>query len=170
MKKTFLTAILLALAATTAYASGYNVNGTSCVADAGSVENGLYHGTGGTLDFAAGKTGDIVLYCPIPRLDFSPDFIAFLFYDDTGGALNLNFVQVQYIKMSNTTGAITSVATKSSDSVGTTSGGVPGDIGTTITDTYDPDAFAYYVRVDIARNNTTSEEKIYLVDVEGPTP
>lgn len=51
----------------------WNVNATSCVADAGSIRNDLYIGTGGTVKFASGKTGNIVLYCPVSfRLPFTP--------------------------------------------------------------------------------------------------
>jgi hypothetical protein len=54
-----------AISATSYAASEWNVNGTSCVADAGSIRGNLYIGTGGTIKFASGQTGDIVLYCPV---------------------------------------------------------------------------------------------------------
>src|SRR6478672_5905790 len=91
----------------------WNVNGTSCVADAGAIQNNLYIGTGGTVKFAAGKIGDIVLYCPVANLNFKPSVIGLTYYDDTSAVGN--HVTAQLIKMEMGTGAIARVVTVDSD-------------------------------------------------------
>src|SRR6266436_5038766 len=99
-----------AISATSYATSEWNVNGTSCVADAGAIRNNLYLGTGGTVKFASGKTGDIVLYCPVSfKLGFTPSVLGLLYYDDTRAAGN--HVTVQLIKMAMDTGALTSIVT-----------------------------------------------------------
>ena len=95
-------------------ANEWNVNGTSCVADAGSIQGNLYIGTGGTVKFANGKTGNIVLYCPVSyNLGFTPSVLGLTYYDDTAAAGN--HVTVQLIKMAMDTGAITSILTVDSN-------------------------------------------------------
>src|SRR5256885_5986937 len=111
MTKTALAlAVAIALSGTSYAANFWTVNATSCVADAGSIQNNLYIGTGGTIKFASGKTGDIVLYCPVSfNLGFKPDVLGFVYYDDSASAGN--HVTAQLIKMEIDTGAITSIVT-----------------------------------------------------------
>jgi hypothetical protein len=80
-------AVLMCTSATFAFEQ-WNVNGTSCVADAGSIFGQLYLGTGGTVKFATGKTGNIVLYCPVSDPRFKPRLLGLVYYDDSNAAGN----------------------------------------------------------------------------------
>jgi hypothetical protein len=75
-------AVLMCTSTTFAFEQ-WNVTGTSCVADAGSIFNQLYLGTGGTVRFATGKTRNIVLYCPVGDPGFKPRLLGLVYYDDS---------------------------------------------------------------------------------------
>ena len=164
--------IVLALVATSFFSSQayafeqWSINATSCTADAGSIRDNLYIGTAGTVKFASNKVGNIILYCPVPTLTWTPTSIAIQYYDDTAAAGN--HVTAQFIKMSlgNATGSglIKSIATVDSDvlAVPTTGGNSRGNIRT-FTHAYDPKGNSYYIRVDISRNNPAANETIYAV-------
>ena len=101
-------AIAISILSATSFAfNQWNVNGTSCVADSGSINNQLYLGTGGTVKFAPGKTGDIVLYCAVSNPGIKPTLIGITYYDDSRVAGN--HVTAQLIKMDLSTGLITPV-------------------------------------------------------------
>jgi len=154
-------AIGISTLSTTSYAtSEWNVNGTSCVPDAGSIQNNLYIGTGGTVKFASGKTGDIVLYCPVSfNLGFKPSILGLTYYDDTSAAGN--HVTVQLIKMGMDTGGITSIVTVDSNNGPVSANGKAGLVAHEFTDTYDPTNFAYYLRIDVVRNSRLPNETVY---------
>jgi hypothetical protein len=143
----------------------WNVNGTSCVADAGSIRNNLNLGTAGTVKFASGKTGDIVLYCPVSfKLGFTPSVLGLTYYDDT--RTPGNHVTVQLIKMAMDTGAITSIVTIDSNNGPVSANGKASLAAHEFTNTYDPVNFAYYLRIDIIRNSTTANETVYGVALQ----
>jgi hypothetical protein len=142
----------------------WNVNGTSCVADAGSIRDNLYLGTGGTVKFANGKTGDIILYCPVPNLGWTPSILGLLYYDDSRDAGN--HVTVQLIKMAMDFGAITRIVTVDSKPGPVSTQGKANHTAHEFTDTYDPKNYAYYLRIDIMRNSTTANEIVYGVALQ----
>lgn len=167
-------AIALAIGATSFFGSGayanafeqWSMNGTSCTPDAKSIRDDLYIGTAGTVKFAPGKVGNIVLYCPVPTLSWTPTSIAIQYYDDT--AAQGNHVTAQFIEMAlgNATGAglIKSIVTVDSNVLAapTTGGNSKGTIHT-FSHAYEPKFNAYYIRVDITRNNAAANETIYAV-------
>jgi len=155
---------ILAISATSYAYNEWNVNGTSCVADAGSIRDNLYIGTGGTVKFATGKTGNIVLYCAVPNLGFTPSVLGLLYYDDTSATGN--HVTVQLIKMAMDTGAIASIITVDSNNGPVSSQGKASHVAHEFTDTYDPKNFAYYLRIDITRNSATANETVYGVALQ----
>jgi hypothetical protein len=169
MKTTILLcSALITLVVSRAEAGQFNINGTSCVPDASTTIPDLYHGTGGSVDFASAKTGTIIFYCPIPYdLGFTPTKIGIVYYDDSGIADNN--VNAQLVEMDMTTGLITSIsgASVNSDSGSITSGGNAATIiSSAFVHTYSPSTKAYYIRVDIIRNTTSAEEKLYAVHLE----
>ena len=172
MTKSFVTRSFSAAAAaavlmctTTAFAfNQWNVNATSCVADAGSIFNQLYLGTGGTVKFAAGKTGNIVLYCPVSDPGFKPTLLGLVYYDDTRDPGN--HVTAQLIKMDISTGLITQLVLVDSDGGVVSTGGNANLTPHTFTENYDFKNFAYYIRIDIARNTPTANETVYAVSLQ----
>src|SRR5260221_3368626 len=162
IKATLAIAIGISAMSATAYAvNAYNVNATSCVADAASIRNNLYIGTGGTIKFAAGKTGNIVLYCPVLSLGFTPQLLGFAYYDDTSVASN--HITVQLIKMAADGSELKSIVTVDSDKASVTTNGKPFHTALPFTNQYDPINYAYYIRIDIARNSPAANETIYSV-------
>ena len=154
-----------AISATSYGTNEWSVNATSCVPDAGTIQKNLHLGTGGTVKFASGKTGDIVLYCPVSfKLGFTPSILGFVYYDDTSAAGN--HVTVGLIKMVMDTGLITSIVTVDSDSGPVSSGGNANHVAHEFADTYDPTHFAYYLRIDVIRKSTTANETIYGVALQ----
>jgi hypothetical protein len=133
-------------------------------ADSGTIRDGLYLGTGGTVKFASGKTGDIVLYCSLASLDFAPSILGLLYYDDSSAAGN--HVTVQLIKMAMDTGAITTIVTVDSDTGPVSSQGKANHTVHDFRDQYDPKNFAYYLRIDIIRNSPTANETVYGVALQ----
>jgi hypothetical protein len=159
-----MTIVVSAISATSYGANFWNVNGTSCVADAGTIRDGLYLGTGGTVKFASGKTGDIVLYCPVSfKLDFKPSIVGLTYYDDSPSADH--HVTVQLIKMAIDTGAITRLVTADSNRGPVSSGGKANHTAQEFTDTYDPKNFAYYLRIDVIRKSPTANVTVYSVSL-----
>ena len=159
--------IALALAALSSTSLAYdqwNVNGASCIADAASINNQLYLGTGGTVKFAAGKTGDIVLYCPVTSLGFTPTLLGLTYYDDSRATGN--HVVAQLIKMDISTGLITPVVKVDSDSGEVSKNGKANLVPHTFVDTYDPKNYAYYIRIDIVRNTPTANETVFAVALQ----
>lgn len=165
-------AIALAIGAASFCGSGayafeqWSMNATSCTPDAGSIRDNLYISTAGTVKFAPGKVGNIVLYCPLPMLSWTPTSIAIQYYDDT--AAPGNHVTAQFIEMSlgnaNGAGLINSVVTVDSDVLaGPTTGGNSRGAIRTFIHAYEPKGNAYYIRVDIARTNSAANETIYAV-------
>ena len=143
-----------------AEAGQYNINATSCVADSATIAGGLYHGGSGKVDFTPGKTGVIVLYCPVPyNLGFSPAWMSMLYADTS----TTDYVKLMWIKMNVNTGAIGTDAqifnTNSSGSVVAQGVG----IGTS----YLPASYAYWVRVDLSRATLATNPTLYMVHVEG---
>jgi hypothetical protein len=164
-------AIALAIGSTSLFGGGahafeqWSMNGTSCTPDAASIRNSLYLGTAGTVKFSPGKIGNIVLYCPVPTLSWTPTSLAIQYYDDS--AARGNHVTAQFIEMSlgNAGGAglIKSVAIIDSDVAGPTTGGNSRGVISTFSHAYEPKGNAYYIRVDITRNNPAANETIYAV-------
>lgn len=156
---------ILTLSTTSFATNEWNMNAASCTPDAGTIQKGLHLGTGGTVKFAEGKTGDIVLYCPVSyKLPFTPSVIGLVYYDDASAAGN--HVTVQLIKMAMDTGGITSIVTIDSDHGPGTSQGKSSHIAHEFTDNYDPTHFAYYIRIDIIRSSLTANETAYGVALQ----
>ena len=162
IRATIRTIIAISTISANSYAAGvWVVNAASCTADAGSIQNDLYIGTGGTIKFASGKVGDIVLYCPVANLGFTPNRVMLTHYDDT--TASGNHVTVQFIKMAKSTGLITSIATADSDRARLSKDGNAEIAGALFNITYDPIRFAYYLRIDIVRSSPTANEIVYCV-------
>lgn len=165
VKAAFAIAIGLSVMSSTAFAvNAYNVNATSCVPDAATIRNNLYIGTGGTVKFAAGKTGNIVLYCPVHTLSFTPRLLGFGYYDDRHDAGN--HVTVQLIKMAADGSELISIVTVDSRTGPASSNGKASHTAHEFSDQYDPVNFAYYVRIDITRNSLTANETIYAIALQ----
>lgn len=158
-------AIAISILSATSFAfNQWNVNGTSCVADSGSINNQLYLGTGGTVKFAPGRTGDIVLYCAVSNPGFKPTLIGITYYDDSRVAGN--HVTAQLIKMDLSTGLITPVVKVDSESGAVSANGKATLVPHEFTENYDFKNFAYYIRIDIVRNTPTANETIYAVALQ----
>lgn len=155
---------LLAMSSSTYALNAYNVNATSCVPNAATIRNNLHLGTGGTVKFAAGKIGNIVLYCPMHTLGFTPRLLGFAYYDDRHDAGN--HVTVQLIKMAADGSELVSIVTVDSRAGPVSSNGKSSHTAHDFADQYDPINFAYYVRIDITRNSLSANETIYAIALQ----
>ena len=164
IKALSIAAIVVGISATSYAKHQWNINAASCVADAGTIRNSLYLGTGGTVKFASGKTGDIILYCPVPNLSFTPALLQLDFLDDVPRKDSRNGVTAQLIKMSMLDGSIRPVITVFSNNAQTPANqGKASITGLSFNDSYDPTNFAYYIRIDIMRSAVTTNEIAYAV-------
>ena len=165
MIKALSIAVIIAGMSATSYAKRqWNINATSCSVDVGSIRDNLALGTGGTVKFANGKTGDIILYCPVPNLSFTPALLQLDFLDDVPRKDSRNGVTAQLIKMSMLDGSIRPVITVSSNNAQTPQNqGKASVAGLSFNDSYDPIRFAYYIRIDIMRSAVTTNEIAYAV-------
>jgi len=117
------------------------------------------------VKFASGKTGDIVLYCPISfKLGFTPSILALVYYDDTSASGN--HVTAQLIKMYMGNGLISSIVTVDSDHGPVSVNGNANYVLREFTDNYDPNDYAYYIRIDISRSSITANETAYAVALQ----
>jgi hypothetical protein len=139
----------------------FNSVAAACVPGDPAMHFNRYLITAGTVKHRSGKLGLITLYCNIPMAITPPGTLE-LIYSDNDSGVN-TFVNASYIKMNKSTGAITTVATTSSNS-GTQDGTVQ-FVATSFSDTYDLTHHLYYVRVDIDRNRVSNVAVFYGVTV-----
>src|SRR5262245_47359634 len=92
------TALLIGLT-TVSHAAEWAINASSCVPDSQSIQGNLYFGSAGTIKWQSNKTGDIILYCPVPPLGFKPTFVGMTYYDDTTRDRDTNHIVAQLIEM-----------------------------------------------------------------------
>jgi len=132
----------------------WGTNVSSCVPDNSAIQPNLYLNSAGSMGFASGATGDVVVYCPIPTLASTPGNIQIGYIDDT--ATSLNHVKAQLIAMNYTTGAISTVTTIDSANFSSSASYVSHSLSTDFTG-YNPSQNAYYIRIDLVRNGTQHE-------------
>ena len=116
------------------------------------------------MKFATGKTANIVLYCPVADPGFKPRLLGLTYYDDSRAAGN--HVTAQLIKMDMSTGAITPVVKVDSDDGPVSKDGKANLVPHTFAENYDFKNFAYYIRIDIARNLPTANETVSAVALQ----
>jgi hypothetical protein len=166
MFKLLTAAALLIGLTTVSYASEWNINASSCVADAGSIQGNLYIGTAGSIKWAPNKTGTITLYCPVPPLGFKPADIGITYYDDT--ASGTDHIVAKLVQM-NISGGIAYINNAAdSHSGGATNPNHAGASATTsgpLTVNWDQGSNAYYIRIDIIRTTTRPSQTVYLVSL-----
>lgn len=162
MKKSIIVMCAL-LATSVAGASEFDMPAAACTPDAPAIQNNRYTITGsGAVTHAGAQTGLITLYCPLSATISAPGNMEITWKSDLADVLN-NYVNVSYIKMAKSTGAISQVKFESSTS-GTNNNTVQVTSGT-FTDTYNQSAYVYYVRVDLMRSSTAHSVTFYKVTV-----
>lgn len=157
----WIAACLLLSITSNASANEFDMTGASCIPGDPAVTNNRYLVTGGTVKHKSTNTDLITLYCGIPTTITSPSHIELLYSSTANNATTL--VKMQYIKMSKTTGAITSVATANSQSG--VNNGTPQLQNVSFSDTYSPSSFIYYVRVDLQRSSSANVVIFYKATV-----
>ena len=111
-----------------------------------------------------GKTGNIVLYCAVSNPGFNPTLLGLTYYDDTAAAGN--HVTAKFIKMDMSTGGLTTLVTVDSDTGAVSKNGQATLVPHEFTEKYDFKNFAYYIRIDIARNSLTANETVFAVALQ----
>lgn len=157
-----LCALLCTAVASTAHAAPthqWHVNASSCIPDNTAIQSNLYLNSGGSTGFASGKSGDIILYCPVPPLPFTPTALELGYFDSVGSSTN--HVVAKYIKLDSTTDSLTTI--KTCDSQNQTALGTYQTCAQTFMDTLDTLTYSYYIRVDIIRNGTTQTEVAAII-------
>ncbi|MEO8549035.1 MAG: hypothetical protein ABI678_03660 [Kofleriaceae bacterium] len=168
MKSFLITCAVLVGLGTAAEASSWQINAASCVQDAATIQNGLAAVSSGRVSFAAGKSGDLVLYCPMPfNLWFSPTGMWFVY--TTNASTSSDFIEMQYIKMNMTSppnlGNIGTDALLFNTSTPSTPNW---SFHQAITTSYIPNNYAYWIRVDLVRSTPTSSNPVlFAVRVDG---
>lgn len=158
---------VIVFATSTAWANEWTTTGQACMPDNAAVQNNLYLNRFGgdvSMGWNSGKTGTITLQCPIPTgFPSSPTHIELYFKNDAScSGCSADVITVQYIKMTKSNGVLTAVTTLRS-SAGTNNGTYQA-ISAAISDAYSPDAYVYYVRVDMFRasGSTNTGQKFYM--------
>lgn len=64
------------------------------------------------------------------------------------------------------TGNLSVIETVDSESGFVSSGGSANTVAGTFTSTYDPNNYAYYLRIDLIRNSTSANETVYGVALQ----
>jgi len=167
MKSFLITCAVLVGLGTAAEASSYwQINASSCVQDASTIQAGLALNVNGHVTFASGKYGDLVLYCPIPyNLGFSPTLMSFVY--TTNANTVTDYIEMQYVKMNLTnTSNLGNIGTDAVVYNTTTTATPVWSYNQSITTTYIPASYAYWVRIDMVRSSPTSSvPAVYAVRV-----
>jgi len=148
-------AVLVGLGTAAEASSSWQINASSCVQDASTIQAGLALNVNGHVTFMSGKYGDLVLYCPIPyNLGFSPTVMSLVY--TTNANTQTDFIETQYVKMNLTT--TSNVGNIGTDALffNTLEPSTPAWQSTSITTTYIPNNYAYWVRIDLVRSSPTS--------------
>ena len=151
---------IVSLPARDALANDFSMNAASCVPEH-KLPTNPRSVTSGAVTHVSGYTGTIVLYCSIPVTISAPGNLELL-YSSTANTSTIR-VNADYIKMHRTTGAITVVATASSNSG--VNDGTPRTVTTSFSDSYSQSTYAYYVRIWLNRSNNTDVVKAYHATV-----
>ena len=144
-----------------ARADQFDTVAAACIPGDPAVNGNSYHIVAGSVSHQTGNVDFFTLYCPITKPITSPTKLELTFSSTENNAST--FVDAYYIKMSLSSGLITTIATAFSTS-GTNDGAVH-VVTTTFTDTFDFDHNAYYVRVNLQRRNTSQAVVFYRVTV-----
>jgi hypothetical protein len=144
-----------------AEAGEFDAVAATCIPD-GPIQPTLYLTTEGTVMHKPTTTGVITLFCPITKPITAPAHLELLYFSTENNALT--FVKATYIKMNKSTGALTPIITASSHN------GVNDDqsahvVTANFSDSYNPSSYAYYVRIDLRRRDTSQIVIAYKVTV-----
>src|SRR5262245_30477822 len=159
--RTLAPSLLLVLAlGRTANAAEFDITGQTCVPSASSIAlDNFTTQLGGDVGvgWLSSNTGTITLYCAIPYLA-SPSHLEIYYKSNTGCmGCGSDSITVTYVKMSKTTGALTSIGQLN------TSGGVNDGtyraVSTPFSDNWDNSAYVYYLRIDMTRANTSNSQE-----------
>jgi hypothetical protein len=167
MKSFLITFAVLVGLGTAAEASSWQMNASSCVADASTIQAGLALNVNGHVTFASGKYGDLVLYCPIPyNLGFSPTLMNFVY--TTNANTSTDYIEMQYVKMNLTsTSNLGNIGTDSLVYNTSTPSTPTWSYTQSITTSYIPNNYAYWIRIDLVRSSpTSSAPAVYAVRIQ----
>lgn len=158
-----LTVFVLATTNARAGVTKWSTVGSACTPSDLAIHSNAYTLFGGDIEHSSSATGLISFYCPV----YPPDGVILTeldtLYWDTDGSGPNEFVDVQFIQMSRTTGAIASVATFLSNSVGDPNTRF---FQTGMAYTVNNSTNVYYVRIDMSRSNVTQKPVLYSVGLE----
>ena len=141
--------------------TSFSTNAGSCIPGDPAINNGLYSVVFGRVTHKSTNTGLITVYCPILSDITAPSHIA-LTYSSTIND-GSTFVDAGYIKMSKSSGSVTTIATARSQD-GLNNGLVQVRIQP-FTDSYSVSNYVYYVRVDMQRSSSAQRVYFYNVSV-----
>lgn len=165
--RSFVTATLLAIVSfagsNTAHAAGtyWSAAAATCVPGDPAIQSDRYLVQAGKVQHTASSVDLVTLYCPVERNTGADDpNRLYMTWNDSSSAPGAN-VKAQLIRMSKTTGALTTIATLDSNSSGT--GLIYGSVG--FTEALNWGQNYYYVRVDLDRNNTSEIEQFFGVEL-----
>lgn len=175
MHKRFATFALILAASSTpsfAYAApAWASVGAGCVPTGQTTKSDARFNTAGRTVFDAGKTGEIILTCPItaPIGPAGEGTVLQIAYRDPDGVNNGARIVAALRRMNKVTGAVATFAQfDSNSSVQTTYGGggalVPGSCG--FVSPFDHNNFYYYVQINMTRTSTSLPVELGAVALE----
>src|SRR5215510_14632921 len=133
------TFLAISLYSMPADASQFDTVGAGCLPGDPAVNSGRYAIASAAITHTFGNIDLITMYCPILTPIASPGTLELTYTSTENNAST--YVKAQYIKMSLSTGAITTIAAVSSTS-GTNNGTIQ-TVSTTFTDTFNFSSYAY---------------------------
>jgi hypothetical protein len=132
----------------------------SCTVGDPAIQANRYLITGGSISYQTAATGVITIYCRIQGTWVSSPSTFHVTYADTDGTGTNANLTAQIIRMSRSTGTLTTVTTQiNSNSFGTTSGSEMTQSLSGVT--WDFTNNYYYIRVDLNRSTTSSFSTLF---------
>lgn len=136
------------------------------------IQNNRYQIQSGHVAHAGTNVDVISLYCPVTALDpgevaasGEPTQVTMTFQDESTSVGDN--ITAQLIRMTRTSGALTTIATLDSDSTDGMGTGVQKQAAS-YTHTFDFTTYVYYVRIDIDRAGTSATPVAYFVSLDRP--
>lgn len=140
----------------------WSIAGAGCVPTGQTTAGSLIFNSAGDVSFAAGKTGEIIVTCPVP--DFIDSAVGMtVLYRDSDGAGTLVNVQANLRKKDLLTGQASNAGALFNSNSGPASGATGYAVAGVLLGNpcngslfqFDHNRYAYYVQINMKRSNTT---------------
>ena len=140
----------------------WSIVGAGCIPTGQTTARSLIFNSAGDVSFATGKTGEIIVTCPVPDFIDSATGMSVVYRDSDGAGTSVN-VQANLRKKDLTTGEASDAGAIFNSNTGPISGPAGYAVAGAVLGNpcngnlfhFDHNRYAYYVQINMKRSNTT---------------